>query len=482
MRILITNPPWKDGDKIFKTGIKNRTPQIGSPDIYYAAFPFFQAYTAAVLQKNGHDVFMIDSLVEKIDEKKFLKKIQKINPEVVLIETSTPTVNSDLKVAEEIKKITDAKIIFCGAHATVYPEKILQQKNIDIVLRGEYEYSMLDVVNSLSNGNNLTAIKGITFKRGKQTVNTEEREFISDLDLLPYPERDLLPLEKYYDGLVGMPQVQMISMRGCPFKCGYCLWTHVIYKNLFRVRDSKKIVDEMEFIKENYSPKYIYFDDDVFTLGPERVIDLCNEIIKRNIDIKWGAMTRPDLLNETIMKKMCDAGCVALKIGVESANPLILKSIPKPANINKIRDVFQAAKKIGIRTQALYTLGLPGDTKKTIKKTIEFAKNLSDKAQFLLITPYPGTPYYEMYKKNGWLIDPEKWDIFQPYSASIKLPNLSPEDLKELQREAYRQFYTGKVRIDSLLYSLKKDGIKRTFLRSIFWSLTKLKIVRDPIL
>jgi radical SAM superfamily enzyme YgiQ (UPF0313 family) len=481
MRILITNPPWSNGHKTLNAGVKNRTPQIGGPDPYYKTFPFFMAYTAAILQRNGHEVFMIDSLAENMNENKFLKRIERIQPDVVLIETSTPTIDSDLKIAKKIKEIISTKIIFSGTHATVFPEKNLEKNYVDIVLRGEYEFSMLDVVNCLANGDNLAKIKGIAYRKGRKIIITPERE-LSNLDSLPYPARDLLPLKNYYDGIVGRPQIQMTTMRGCPFNCGFCLWTHVMFKNKFRVRNTLKVIEEIEFIKKKYSPRYIYFDDDVFTFGKERVIKLCDELLERGINIEWGAMTRPDLLDEELMTKMHDAGCVALKIGVETAIPSIMKKIPKCISIDKIKNVFQSAKKIGIKTQALYVFGLPGDTKATIKKTIRFALNLSDKAQFLLLTPYPGTPYYEMYKKNGWLINPEKWDIFHPYTSSIKLPTLDPNELKELQREAYREFYTRKVKLDAFIYSLRKDGIKRTCMRSIFWLLTKCKIIKDPVL
>ncbi|MEM5831939.1 MAG: radical SAM protein [Candidatus Aenigmatarchaeota archaeon] len=485
MRVLLTNPPWHSEYGEFYSRVKNRTPQMGSSDPYYTAFPWFLAYTAAILEKDGHEVFMIDCFAENMSEKKYLKKIEKISPEVVIIETSTPTLNSDLTIAKRIKEQINPIVIFSGTHASVFPRELIKNNWIDIVFVGEYELTAKETLNILEKKRRIDLLKkvrGLVLKSNGKIVYTGKRELIKDLDSLPYPARDLLPLEKYYDGLVGSPQIQMMSMRGCVFKCPYCLWPFTFFKHTIRLRDPKKVVDEIEFVIEKYKPKYLYFDDDIFTFNTERVMKFCRELEIRDINIKWGAMTRPELLTEKLMEEMYSAGCVALKIGVESANYALLKKIKRYYTLSYVRKIFKTAKKIGIKTQALYILGLPGENEESIKRTIRFSRNLSDKAQFLLLTPYPGTPFYELYKKRGWLIDEKNWELFNPFTPSVNLPGLSPKELKNFQIKAYKNFYMKKLRFNALFYSIKKDGMKRTFIRSILWLLNNLNITEKPIL
>lgn len=472
MRILLTNLPWEV--RAVRAG--SRWPHIKEIDPHYMPFPFFLAYSASLLQENGYEVIIIDALAERLNKAKYIRRIEKIQPDIILAETSTPSIKNDLKITEEIKNYTNSQIFLSGTHITIFPEQLLLENNhIDIILKGEYEFTLLDVLNCLKDDKDLKSVKGIAYRHNGEIVNTPERELISDLDLLPYPMRDQLPLEAYYDGLVGTPQIQMLASRGCPFKCGFCLWVHVLYKNKFRARNSKKVVDEMEYIKNNYRPKYIYFDDDTFNVGKKRVIDLCQQIIERGINIEWGCMAHSAIIDKEMLSKMYDAGCIGIKFGVESAVPSILKNVPKSTDINRIKNAFKWAKEFGIKTHATYTFGLPGDTKETIRETIDFAVKLnSDTAQFSITTPFPGTPFYEKYKNEGWLLYPEQWEKYDgSFTTVIQTPDLTVNDLEDLLIEAYTRFYHSnrckRSLFDSFKQSLKKDGMVKTANRSINW-------------
>ncbi|MBD3204410.1 radical SAM protein, partial [Candidatus Woesearchaeota archaeon] len=403
-------------------------------NLEYYPFPFYMAYAASLLKKNGVDAKLRDAIADKKTKPEVLKFLKKENPDAVLISTSTPSIYSDLDFAEKIKKEIDTKIIFSGPHSTALPEEILSNDSVDFIVFGEYEFTLLELVKEFSKKTkDYEKIKGIGFKKKGRIIINERRQLLKDLDSLPYPEREELPIYSYNDPFCKKhPSIPLIATRGCPYQCIFCLEPHVFYgKPNYRKRDPKNVVDEMMFLIKKYKAKELYFDDTSLTVDKEFIKKLCIQIIDKEIKISWSCMGDAKTDYETL-KLMKKSGCTGIKFGVESADPKILKNINKPLDLETVKRFVKNCNKLGIFSHGTYMFGLPGETKKTIKKTIDFAFSLgSTSAQFSVATPFPGTPFYKMAKENGWLIT-EDWTKFEgAQTPVISYENVTEKDLQD---------------------------------------------------
>ena len=322
MRIILLNLPWHQNNR---WGVRagSRWPFTSEPEendyIKYIPFPFFLAHATSLLRSKNNDVKLIDAIAQRADEQKVIDEVVAYNPSLIVVETSTPSFDNDIRITSEIKKrIPGSSIVFCGPHATTYAKDILTRYEIiSYILMGEYEYTLLDLVNKLKRSGNLVHVLGLAFKSNQAVVINKPRPTIKNLDDLPWPEREESIIYKYNDGFAGLalPNVQMCSSRGCPFHCIFCLWPQVLYgEHKYRKRNPAKVVDEMEWLIKNFNFKAVYFDDDVFNISKPHVVGICKEIIKRDIKVPWAVMARADLMDEKLLSLMSDAGLsVAIK-------------------------------------------------------------------------------------------------------------------------------------------------------------------------
>lgn len=442
LRILIVNLPWqKDGRWGVRAG--SRWPHIRNEDEGdYLPFPFFMAYAASLLQKYSFDVSIIDAVAEQIPEDKFLEKILGMNFDYFLTETSIPSFYDDLSTLKKISS-RGIPIILCGPNSEIYQTKFLiEYPFINFVLFGEYEFTLLDLMQRLQKEEDLSKVKGLIYKDNGKIIRNHKREPF-DVNLLPWPYRDTLPINKYLDapGEMSTPSVQMVASRGCPFKCQFCLWPQVIYQgHLYRPRNVKDVVDEMEFLVRRKGFKSVYFDDDTFNIGKERMLDFCREVKKRRLnDTQWAVMARPDLMDEQILKNMKEAGLWAVKYGVESATQSLVNCIGKNMDLRKSEKMISLTKELGIKVHLTFTFGLPGETRETIENTIRYALKLSPfSVQFSITTPFPGTEYYKILEKQGLIISKNLSYYDGHLKSVIKLENLAPRDLEMAKMKAYR--------------------------------------------
>lgn len=309
---------------------------------------------------------------------------------------------------------------------------------------------MLELVKALENGSDLKEVKGIATK----DFVTPSREIIEDLDTIPFPARHLLPMDEYKILNIKLPTGTMISGRGCPYQCSFCSSAAMHGKKL-RMRSAENVVDEMEHLIHDHNAEMIAFMDDTFTLNKKRVLDICDEMKERDLDVYWGCTTRVDTLSKSLMEKMRDAGCITMFMGVESADQQMLDSVKKRTTINKVKSAFDLARRYDIRTIASVVLGMPGDSRENILKTINFVKSLNPNyAIFSLATPYPGTLFYkEAVSEN--LIKVNDWSKYTLLSPVLETMDCSLEELKRLQKKAFRSFY---LRPGYLLRQAKMDG------------------------
>ena len=428
-------------------------------------------YMAAVLEQHAIDVSVIDANALDYDYDDIGKEILKENPDIVSISALTPTIGVALDSADVIKQVKpDTIVVLGGYHPTFEYAHVLGEESVDVVIRGEGEYTMLDLVQTIAGDGDLINVQGLAFhdEVSGDLVVTPDRPVIEDLDELPFPAFHLFPMEKYRILNITTNVATIITTRGCPMQCSFCSSAALHGKKLRR-RSVKNVVDEIEMrlLEENIDT--IGFMDDTFTLNKKFVYEFCEEIQRRNLKFWWGCTSRVDTLDEDLLQTMKDAGCMTLFIGVESADQQMLDKMGKNITVSKTVSSFNLIRKVGIRSIASCVIGMPDDTKKSIKQTIAFVNSLNPNyALFSLATPYPGTRFYEeTFKKN--LININDWSKYTLLSPVLKTVDCSKKDLRRIQAIAYIKFY---LRPIYLLKQVKLDGV--VLLKTVFGVLRQL--------
>ncbi len=416
--------------------------------------PLGLGYLASILRERGFKVRIIDDLAEKLNFSELIKRLKDCI--VVGITSTTPTFSAALRYAKKIKEaLPNIFVILGGVHVTFKPYSALKNPYVDAVCIGEGEETIIEVAERIESGRSLEGVKGVFFKRDGRIVKNPKREFIEDLDSLPFPAFDLMPLEKYTVFGYRLEQFPIITSRGCPFGCRYCS-SSLFMGRKFRARSPKNVVDEMEWLVDNFGAKHIAISDDTFTLSKRRVIEICDEIIRRGLDVEWSCSSRVDTISEDLLKKMKDAGCVTIFYGIESASPRILKYYNKRINFDKVKRAITLTKRAGIGTVCSFIIGAPMETEEDIKKTLKLAIKLDpDYAQFSVLTPYPGTSIYEEAKNNGLLIS-ENYDEYTAGKPILKNYYMSPDQISRLLRYCYIKFY---VRPSFIIREIRKGNL-----------------------
>jgi len=461
MKVLFVNPP--------QTASKYKFMGVIAP-------PLGIAYMAGVLQENNIDVEILDASAEDMDFKDVEKELLKRKPDLVALTALTPTIGRALETAQVVKKtLPDSIVVMGGYHPTFNFIETLEDENVDIVIRGEGEYIMLNLVQALENQSSLHDVKGIVFedKNSKEIVVNPEAPLIQDLDELPFPALNLLPMKKYRLLDMDTHMTTMITTRGCPMQCSFCS-SAAMHGKKIRERSVENIVDEIEYLKTNYDIDTIAFMDDTFTLKKRKVMAICDEILKRNIEIMWGCTSRVDTLDEKLLKKMKEAGCITIFIGVESADQQQLDNMCKNTTIAKIENAFKIAHKLKIRTIASVALGMPGDTKEIMNKTVKFVHKLKPNyAIYSLATPYPGTRFYkEAFEKN--LIKIKDWSKYTLITPILETIDCSLNDMRKIQAKAFMKFY---LRPHYIIRQFLQDG---PYLLKTIFGVIKTALSKTP--
>lgn len=427
--------------------------------------PLGLLYVASYLRKNSDvKVNMVDMEADNISLDGLERYIEEIKPEIVGIQAITYTLIDTIQTADRIKKIDEKiKVVVGGIHASLYPVETAEIPNVDYVINGEGEIAFCELVNNIQDPKALKKIKGLAFKENGSIVNNGKSETISDLDALPFPARDLLTVNKYYSVLAKRnPLTTMITSKGCPNQCTFC--DRPLLENRLRERSFSNIVEEMETCTKMGIYEFSLYDD-TFTINKKRVHEICDEIIRRKLNIGWDARARVNTVDEEMLKKMKNAGCERIYYGVESGDPNILRTIKKGIKLEQVETAFELTKAVGIQILAYFMIGLPTEKKENVIVTINFAKKLCpDYAVFSVYTPLPGTEIYELYLKKGLFED--YWRRFAKNpTLDFKLKaleeNMTKEELNELLNFAYKSFYL------NFNYIIKRILAIRTF--GQFW-------------
>lgn len=446
----------------------------------YGLPPLGILYLATVLKEKGINAVAIDAEILGLNIPNMVNSILKYKPDLVGISVMTPILSTALKIIKKIKETDNTiKTLIGGAHVnSTFEETFKFTNDLDFIIYGEGEYTLPKLVNNLDNEKKYAKIKGLIFKDKNGTIKKNPpREFITDLDILPFPDHDLLDVDvhEYFTPYVDKKPVSAImTSRGCPYLCTFCD-AHTVFGRKVRSRSAKNIVDEIEFLWNKYHYTHIVFKDSTFTLDRQKTVDICKEILDRNIDIQWRCNTRVDRLDPELLRLMKKSGCKSINPGVETGSAKMLKIIKKGLTKEQIMNGFKMIHEAGIESMATFMIGNQGDTKETIMESIDFAIKLDPTfAVFFIATAYPGTELYRWGVEHGKL-DPTWYKnavvkhsesfLIDPIPAGYLKLDFSQEEMKKI---AYKKFY---FRPHYILKTIKTVIEKPYYIKHIFNSL-----------
>jgi hopanoid biosynthesis associated radical SAM protein HpnJ len=430
MRTLFLNPPSFEG---FDGGASSRWPATREIESYW--YPVWLCYPAGMLP----DSKVVDAPPHKISIEQTVAMANDF--ELLVLFTSTPGFHVDVKMAEMMKDTNPKlKVAFVGPPVTVEPEKSLRTSPaIDFVVRREFDYQIADY----ANGTPVEDLPGVSFRKNGHIVNNPERPPIENLDELPWVtkvyKRDL-DVRRYNVPFLMNPYISLYTSRGCPAMCTFCLWPQTHSGHRWRLRSTDDIAREVAYAREAFPyVKEIFFDDDTFNYQKARTIELCKKL--KPLNFTWSCTSRVTTDYDTL-KAMKDSGCRLLIVGYESGDQQILKNIKKGATIDMALRFTDNCKKLGLVVHGDFIIGLPGETRESIRKTIDFAKRLdTETVQVSLASPYPGTEFYDYVKKNDLITIDAMTDETGHQLPNIIYPGLERGELVEWVERFYGEYY-----------------------------------------
>ncbi|HDY88187.1 MAG TPA: radical SAM protein, partial [bacterium] len=421
-------------------------------------------YIGAVLEKVGHDVkiWNADATVGITagvmpDEVTMLKERQQkfteyqnalqnsnhpvwvevqdilkdFDPDVVGFTVLTPEVGSATKFSSLVKEgREDRVVVWGGHHATFLPDDVLSYGAIDVVIKGEGENTILDMMSSLSSGvKDFAAIKGLSYRDNGKIYHNPDRELIEDLDAIPFPAHHL---SLFPEAFKRMERIGIMTNRGCPFRCGYCSSPKFTRKSV-RLRSYNNVIKEIKHVTGFYKKNIISFLDDNFTIDKKRVIALCEHLINANLKVSWDTMTRADILNEDVVKLLKRAGCCGVSIGIESGSERMLKKIKKGVKLDKVVNAYNLLYRYDIPSGANFMAGFPEETTDDIQETFDLMKKIkTENINFNIFEPIPGSPLLEDCRRLGSVPQKVDWRTFGFWPMNHFTNNVSPEEFARI--------------------------------------------------
>jgi len=450
MKILLIEPPITRPDDFSSTKLRiGIVPPIGL------------ASMAAVLEKNGYEVKILDCLIEGqldgelysnnrirygLKDEDIKYEIAMYNPDIVgvscLFSAKIYDVLNICKIAKNTLK--DVVTVIGGAHPTAAYEEVLKDPNLDFVALGEGEYTLLDLVKYQEKKVNIDNIDGIAYKKGGVICLNPKTKYIENLDELPMPARHLLKMDKYlstsspHSGIKQSPFTSILTSRGCPFKCGFCVIRY-LWGGKPRYRSAENVLNEIEFLVNTYHIKELHFEDDNFTADRERTVKILNGIIDKgwNISLNSPSGLAIHKLDGELLRLMKKAGYYSISIAIESGDKDVLKLMNKPVDLEKAKNLIKTIRDIGLKSKGFFILGYPGETKEQMNRTIDFAANAGlDWVIFFIATTIPGSGIEKICKENNWFVDKDLDYIRQFYKCNIRTPDFEPDYPEKLKEKA----------------------------------------------
>jgi len=461
MKISFLFPRWTEVFGPFSKLAKNVS---GFP-------PLNISYLAAVAEKAGHEVQIIDGEIEGLSNPDIVRRAKDFSPDLIGITGTTPMFHLVVRLAKALKEQMNVPIMAGGHHATLFKEKAFE-KCFDFFFVSEAEKSLEDFLNRYKINGDLSDVKGLLFRRNDEPVFTGDPELTENLDAIPFPARHLLKYKIYSLGTLRgtLNYTSIMTMRGCPFECIYC--SNSVYGRKVRRRSIENVMSEIENVVNNFGIRHFYFIEDVLTLNKQYVLSLCDEIDRRGLKITFEGSTRANLFDEELAERLSNSGLIRISFGLETADPKVLKIIKKGVPLESYIKANRITKKYGIETINSVMLGLPGEDRASVNKTIAFLRKAKDiqHTTYSIAMPYPGTEFYEMAKKGeyGLKLHTEDFSEYQRYGkAVLSVADMSPEDIIRLQKIGLLKIYLTPWRIWPMLRRVKLSSILFPVLEAI---------------
>ncbi|MBI4739623.1 radical SAM protein [Candidatus Woesearchaeota archaeon] len=472
-KVLLMNPPFSNEQRYGK-GIS----RIGT-----ALHPLGLLYIAAVLEKGGYSVEVLDAPVEGLDETSTVEKIKSSKPDLIGIYTNTSNYNAVVKLSARIKSGLKTRILLGGPQTAINQQESLSNAAVDFIVHGEAEFAILDLCNAVNCNtvnadsakesllnksllNILLNIKGLGFKWEEQTHVNPPADKIKDLDSLPYPARHLIDVSLYRPSpnhYTKLPHANMTASRGCPFTCTFCssadIWGHS-----YRIRSVDNVIGEIRELVEKHGIRSISFWDDIFGIRKAWIHEFCEKVIEQKLDFEWWCLLRADLADLETLKKMKAAGCWSIFFGIETLDQELLDSINKRTTVEQNIAAIRNTKEAGIQVRANFIVGLPNETPEKLKKTVKLVCKLNpDYVKFNVMSPYPGTKLYDEIKQGKWGEMTEETDKLTGYFATFRPYGYKDfDELNKMRKYAFRKFYFRPRYIAGRLASIRSfEDIKR---------------------
>jgi hopanoid biosynthesis associated radical SAM protein HpnJ len=470
MKTLFLNPPSFEN---YDGGASSRWPATREIESYW--YPVWLAYPAGMLEGSR----LLDAPPHHVSFEQTVELGKQY--EFLVLFTSTPGFEGDVKLATAMKGANpNLKIAFVGPHVTTLPERSLREcPAIDFIVRKEFDYATVE----FANGKPLEQILGISYLKDGKVMHNLDRPAVEDLDALPdvvdVYKRDL-DVPRYNVPFLLHPFVALYTTRGCPAQCTFCLWPQTLSGHPWRKRSSDAVAREMAKAKEYWpNVKEFFFDDDTFNIQKARTIELCSKL--KPLNLTWSCTSRVTTDYETL-KAQKEAGCRLLIVGYESGNAQILKNIKKGATVERARQFTKDCKKLGLVVHGDFILGLPGETKESIRETIDFAKELDvETIQVSIAHAYPGTEMYDYAKSNGFIVSEgsKMVDEGGHQLAQIQYPGLPREHVMEMVHKFYDEYYFRPKAVFRIVRKAAFDSGERKRLYKEAKAFLKLRAARN---
>lgn len=452
--------------------------------------PLGIGYLAAVLEKEGYPVDVVDCQTKKYTPQALEEKFRSLNPDIVGITSATVTYLPALEVLKSAKvAVPKALTLMGGPHVSVLDQQALSDSpDLDIVVRGEGEQTMLELARFVSEQGlmfGLSAIQGITYRSNNQTFSTTDRAFLPDIDNLPHPAHHHFDTNMYK--LFGVNYMPIITSRGCPSACTFCLASKMC-GHKFRGRSPSKVVDELEWLRDEFGAGAFAFYDDTFTYDLQRAYAICDEMQKRKINLPWDCRTRVDRVSRELLAKLKATNCQLIHFGVESGSQEMLKLMRKGTTVELNAQAIQWAKEAGISVAVSLVIGYPTETPEMLEQTIEFLyKTKPDYVYMCEAVPYPGTELAYFIKELGLEVD-ANWNQYREETQIFKNTLLPLEKLEEVKKEffdnyfSYSYFLRKKVKRDFYSQIMARAALNHRIWnnKTLRWGFKKISKLRTP--
>jgi radical SAM superfamily enzyme YgiQ (UPF0313 family) len=438
-------------------------------------YPIWLSYATGVIEDAGYQAKLVDASAKEWGIPAVKDDIDAFDPDVLVVESNFSSVKNDIDVIAELKRDSDFLSVLVGPPASQFHEAMLQDDHVDVVGRYEYDLTIRDIAAATQEGTDLGHVPGISYRRGGRTVQTPDRPLMTSeqLDAIPFVTsvyKNHLDIRDYMLSHALHPMVQLFTARGCPNRCTFCSWPRTFTGTKFRARSVTNVVDEFEYVSNELpAVKEIFVEDDTFTIDKKRVREVCSEIKKRELDVRWSCNARATLDYET-MRIMKSAGCRLIDVGYESGSDKILKNIRKGVTTADTKAFTASAKRAGLKILGDFIFGLPEETEDTIQQTIQFIKEIKpDMLQIAVATPIPGTEFYQWISENGFLVESDSSKTIDEHGFQrcvISYPDLSSDDLVCSVESALKEYYFSA--------SFARIAVRNILSRDGLWELTGL--------